>query len=235
MKSPLLSWFPCSPADWRRETGGADLARQGAMLLAAFAAWESKDVPCALPDDDRALSRLIGSPPKPVLAFVRDRFIPDSEVRGWLRWPWLWELYQQQLAAYERRSRAGHEGGKAKAGKQRSNATDHTGNASGNGTRNGSNATQKLEVVPFENRERGNARDAAVGRGGATAASDKTTDELRALMACDPDYAARVDALVSARIEREQIPPKFAPSARTVYLFEAMHEAYQQRQPELVA
>jgi hypothetical protein len=239
----LLSWYPLNPVEFREVVGNLSPLRQGALRMAMDAAWRSSEQhPCALPDDDEAIENIFGADDPALVAAVRRFFKPDANDPGWLRWPWFTALYESQLAKFRKRSTAGALGGKARVEQSRDNGTNRSGNASthgsGNASRNGGNATQKLEVTT-EKRYRGNAEalleDAAVGRGGATAASSKSTDELRALMACDPDYAARVDALVSARIEREQIPPKFAPSARTVYLFEAMHEAYQQRQPELVA
>lgn len=238
----LLSWYPLNPVEFREAVGNLSPLRQGALRMAMDAAWRSVEHPCALPDNDEAIENIFGADDPGLVAAVRRYFKPDPNDPGWLRWPWFFAIYETQLAKFSRRSTAGALGGKARVEQSRGNASGNgarpSGNASGNGSGNSGNGRQKLEVTT-DKRYRGNAEalleDAAVGRGGATAASSKSTDELRTLMACDPHFAARVDALVADRIKAEQIPPRFADSARTVYQFEALHEAYRERQPEMVA
>lgn len=110
--------MPIHIGDYKRDTGHLRAAEHGAYLLLLFHHWSTG----ALPDDDRQLSAIAcmtsaeWKRSKPII----QKFFKA----GWVHSRVLSDL-EEANASYERRARAGKEGGKAKAnGKQcSSNAT----------------------------------------------------------------------------------------------------------------
>lgn len=87
----------------------------------------SGKLPCTLPNDDRALAQLsrLGRRWKSAGALVRQQFVEVDGDPTRIYNPKLWEIYQEALAAHDRRVAAGKAGGEAKARRYQSpsNAT----------------------------------------------------------------------------------------------------------------
>lgn len=121
-----LHYFPMLVSDWLSGEATTTMTpeQEGAFLRLLCHAWQSRDVPCSLPDDDLALaelSRLRGRWKK-VGPLIKAQFRPLSGSPGRLRNRKQWAVYEVALEKHEKRVRAGGEGGKATAKRKQSSS-----------------------------------------------------------------------------------------------------------------
>jgi uncharacterized protein YdaU (DUF1376 family) len=124
-----LYYFPLMAGDWLAGEAVSMMTptQEGAFIHLLCHAWQSKELPCSLPNDDAALAQLsrLGDRWATEGQLVRDQFITAGKGKSRLRNPKLWAVFQEFQAKHQRRVESGSAGGKAKAkGKQSSsNAT----------------------------------------------------------------------------------------------------------------
>jgi uncharacterized protein YdaU (DUF1376 family) len=147
--------MPIHIGDYKRDTGHLRAAEHGAYLLLLFHHWSTG----ALPDDDRQLSAIACMTPaewkrsKPII----QKFFKD----GWVHSRVVSDL-EEANASYERRARAGKEGGKARA----------------NGKHCSSNATAMPEQPITDNQKEDRIGDARASKSAFTEGSKALSASL---------------------------------------------------------
>lgn len=114
----LLPYFPLYAGDWLAGEATAMMLpeQEGAFIRLLCISWRSQEIPCSLPNDDRALahmSRLYDRWTE-LGPLVKAQF---EVVDGRLRNPKLWDVYTESQVRHSQRVEAGRTGGKAGGGK----------------------------------------------------------------------------------------------------------------------
>lgn len=137
-----LYYFPLMAGDWLAGEAISMMTpeQEGAFVHLLCHAWQSKELPCSLPNDDAKLAQLsrLGDRWSTEGRLIRDQFVTAGKGKARLRNPKLWAVYQEFQEKHARRVTSGRTGGIAKAkGKQSStNATAMPEQASSNQNQN---------------------------------------------------------------------------------------------------
>lgn len=120
-----LYYFPLMAGDWLAGEAISMMTpeQEGAFVHLLCHAWQSKELPCSLPNDDKALAQLsrLGERWATEGALVRAQFVTVGRGKARLRNPKLWDVFREFQEKHARRVASGRTGGIAKAkGKQRS-------------------------------------------------------------------------------------------------------------------
>lgn len=140
-----LHYFPLMAGDWLAGEAVSMMTpeQEGAFIHLCCHAWQSKDVACSLPNDDKALAQLsrLGRRWMTAGKYVKEQFEPIEGNETRLRNPKLWAVYQDSVARHESRVRSGRAGGEAKA-KAKQNPSNATGLLEQNGSNQNHNHNQ---------------------------------------------------------------------------------------------
>lgn len=120
-----LYYFPLMAGDWLAGEAISMMTpeQEGAFVHLLCHAWQSNELPCSLPNDDRALAQLsrLGDRWSIEGALVRAQFVTVGKEKTRLRNPKLWDIFREFQEKHARRVASGRTGGIAKAkGKQSS-------------------------------------------------------------------------------------------------------------------
>lgn len=98
--------------------------QEGAFIHLLCLAWQSKDAPCSLPNDDAALAKLsrLGPRWETLGPLVRAQFVEVKGDTTRIRNPKLWAVYRASVAKHKKIVDAGRKGGRAKAAVKRSSS-----------------------------------------------------------------------------------------------------------------
>lgn len=120
-----LYYFPLMAGDWLAGEAISMMTpeQEGAFVHLLCHAWQSNELPCSLPNDDRALAQLsrLGDRWATEGALVRAQFVTVGKEKTRIRNPKLWDIFREFQEKHARRVASGRTGGIAKAkGKQSS-------------------------------------------------------------------------------------------------------------------
>ena len=185
-----LAWFPHLPKEWRAHTESLSFEEAGALMYIYGFAWEESEPPCTIADSPTLFDRLLGSRREALEPMVRKVFVPDAELPGRLRSPWLSALYAEQLGKYNDKKSAGKQSGKLRSRKALNSvrtAFKRRSNAVATELEQNVNRTEACASFEKETPVGGTSHElppttgapdvAAVGRGGATTAPPSPTGE----------------------------------------------------------
>ena len=125
-----LHYFPLMAGDWLSGEAVSLMTpeQEGAFVHLLCLAWLSKETPCSLPNDDKALADLsrLRRKWKTAGVLVKAQFSPVEGNPSRLRNAKLWAVYEESQQRHGRRVDAGRQGGmaKAKIHQSSSNATE---------------------------------------------------------------------------------------------------------------
>ncbi|MBV9309182.1 MAG: DUF1376 domain-containing protein [Solirubrobacterales bacterium] len=210
--------------EFDQETVGLLVEQLGAAWRMLRASWH-QEPPCTLPNDPRVLATVsqLGARWKTLGAALLLLWVPRED--GRLHWPWLTRTYGDQLARYEKRSRA-NAANRAKRGQAGGEATNRSTNRSAtrttnrrtDGSTNGATKGERI-VVPLsrENLElrrspegsdepsRAPAPDARASAGGARAALGASEGESVGAPSDDSDPGRAVDTRRGGAVLRPSV------------------------------